>query len=146
MANVVTGPRGPHKPVERVDKAAPVAVAEGSIAYGSAVKSYRVQITAPYDIHNPQTGRVTRAEPKVAQFREFTYIASGEDQEIIDELDKIAGVGKKIWRQADLDASIAAAKDNEVRMFVQANPEKVSEMLKEIAGAKDVAALVKDKK
>ena len=141
MVKVVTGVRGPHKPEERVEEPVHSHVEEGEVAYGSSIKHYRVQITAPYDIHNAATGRVTKAEPKVAQFREFAFIAS--DPEIIKELDKIAGIGKKLWRQADLTKAVAAAKDEEIRKFVAKDPEKVAQMLKEITGAKDVASLAK---
>ena len=148
MAEVVTGPRGPDKPGERDEKPTKVAAKADSseIVYESAVKNYRIQITSPFDIVDPAKGRVTPAKPLVAQFRDFVFIADSSKEhgpEIIEELDRVAGLGKKIWRQTEMTEAVAAAKDKEIRDFVTKQHEKVAMMLQEIVGAKGVASLAK---
>ncbi len=139
---VVTGLKGPGKVEgrEKAPLAGPVAAKANEVVYESVVKNYRLQITAPFDIVDTRTGRVTAADPKVAQFRENVFIT--EDTEVIEIMDagSCCGVGKEYWRQTDLTAAVEQRKDDEIRAFVAAHPEKVKAFLQE-REAKDVSEL-----
>lgn len=135
MPEVVTGLRQPTR--EAVEKSiasamaneAPTAQArrtpispEGTV-YESLYSRYRIQITAPAVVKDPQTGRETRVPPVVAQFEEGVYVNKERDPKKRKEYDRYIqenpfyGLGRHFWLQSERverDKAVSTAQAKQV--------------------------------
>ncbi len=112
-AQVVTGARGADvregKAVDAVSQLADqareakkVTRKPGEVVYQSKAANYRVQITAPASIFNPQTGRLEDVRPKAAKFSGGIFRTS--DQEVIQVIESLRGYGvnRDVWRVEEM--------------------------------------------
>ena len=117
---VITGARGPREQRESVaaDKRAKRALgvqqvtAPGKIRFQSAFANLRIQVTAPVDVRDPFTGRVTPGRPKAAQFRDHILDVDASNEDLLGWLKGHPAYGQKFWLMADV---IAEAKRQEVQ-------------------------------
>jgi hypothetical protein len=115
---VITGARGPR---DTRDAQAAEAKAkrgsglqrapEGKVRFQSAFSNLRIQLTAPTDIRDPFTGRITPGRPKAAQFRDNFYDVPVADVDTLQFLKSHPAYQKKFWL---LDDVIAEGKKQQV--------------------------------
>lgn len=127
---VITGARGPRdvREAQAADQRAKRGLGlkrapEGKVRFQATYSNLCIQLTAPPDLRDPFTGRITVSRPKKAQFRNHFYDANIGDQEVLDILQQHPNFGKTFWL---LDDIIEIAKKNEVeatRKRLQEDPE-----------------------
>jgi len=105
---------------------------EGKIRFQSAYSNLRLQLTAPPDLRDPFTGRVTVGRPKAAQFRDHFYDVKESDTEILDWLKSHPNFGSTFWLLSDV---VEIAKKQQVESVKQQlqDPEFAS-LVKEALG------------
>jgi hypothetical protein len=75
---------------------------DGKVRFQSRYANYRIQLTAPPDLRDPFTGRLTPGRPKAAQFREHEYDVEANDTEKIGWLKSHPQFGKTFWLYSDI--------------------------------------------
>lgn len=138
---VITGARGPREQRDAVaaDQKAKRALGvqqtstPGKVRFQSAFANLRIQVTAPADMRDPFTGRITPGRPKAAQFKEHILDVDEKNTDTLEWLKSHPSYGAKFWLMADV---IAEAKRQEVEQAkrILADPvqrEAVLEALKE---------------
>lgn len=140
---VVSGARGPReerKQVARqsVAKRNPVAFGDDKIVFQSKFASHRIQVTAPPDIKDPFTGRLTQGRPKVAQFREHILIVPKEDEDTIEWLTNHKNFRKDFWLLSEIIAE-GKKQEREHAKRVLMDPEQREAIMAELkeSGALD---------
>lgn len=115
---VITGARGPRdvRNAQAAEKQAkrglglkiaPLDV----IRFQSAYANLRVQLTAPPDIRDPFTGRLTPGRPKAAQFKDHFYDVKVTEEDKLGWMKSHPAFGKSFWLLSDV---IAEAKKKQV--------------------------------
>lgn len=106
---VITGARGPRdvRDAQANEKKAKRGLGlkrapEGKIRFQAAFANLRIQLTAPPDLRDPFTGRITAGRPKAAQFRNHFYDVDASNTEVIDLLKSSPNFGKTFWLLADV--------------------------------------------
>jgi len=136
---VITGARGPRdvRDAQAADQKAKRTLGlrkapEGKIRFQSAYSNLRLQLTAPPDLRDPFTGRVTVGRPKAAQFRDHFYDVKESDTEILDWLKSHPNFGATFWLLSDV---VEIAKKQQVESVKQQlqDPEFAS-LVKEALG------------
>jgi len=136
---VITGARGPRdvRDAQAADQKAKRTLGlrkapEGKIRFQSAYSNLRLQLTAPPDLRDPFTGRVTVGRPKAAQFRDHFYDVKESDAEILDWLKSHPNFGSTFWLLSDV---VEIAKKQQVESVKQQlqDPEFAS-LVKEALG------------
>jgi hypothetical protein len=120
---VITGARGPREARElqvaekRSKRTLGLGRAPaGKVRYQAAFANLRLQITAPPDLRDPFTGRITVSRPKAAQFRDHFYDVEATNKEVIDILQAHPNFGKTFWLLSDV---IEIAKKQQVESVKQ---------------------------
>lgn len=101
---VITGARGPREVREAQGLEAKAKrnsglgkQPEGKIRFQSRFANLRIQLTAPPDLRDPFTGRLTPGRPKAAQFRDHSYDVDKNDTEKIGWLTSHPNYGQSFW-------------------------------------------------
>lgn len=110
----------------------------GKLRFQALYSNLRIQLTAPPDLRDPFTGRLTPGRPKAAQFRDHVYDVDENDVERIGWLKAHPAYGKSFWLWSDV---VEQGKRQEVEHAkrILADPEQraaVLQALKE-SGVKD---------
>ena len=136
---VITGARGPRDVRESqvADKKAKRALGlkrapEGKIRFQSPYSNLRIQLTAPPDLRDPFTGRVTVGRPKAAQFRNNFYDVDASNSEVLDILKSHPNFGKTFWLLSDVIAQAEKQQVESVKQQLQ-DPEFAA-LVKEALG------------
>lgn len=136
---VITGARGPREQRNAVaeEKKAKRALGlkkapEGKVRFQSPYANLRIQLTAPPDLRDPFTGRVTAGRPKAAQFRNNFYDVDASNTEILDILKSHPNFGKTFWLLSDVIAIAEKQQVEDVRQKLQ-DPE-FAKLVKEALG------------
>lgn len=137
---VITGARGPREAREitaaeqRAKRDSGLGKQpEGKIRFQSRFANLRIQLTAPPDLRDPFTGRLTPGRPKAAQFRDHEYDVDATDTEKIGWLKDHPAFGKSFWLWSDI-VEEAKRQDVQNAKRILADPEQraaVLEALKE---------------
>lgn len=88
----------------------------GKIRFQAAFANLRIQLTAPPDLRDPFTGRVTAGRPKAAQFRDHFYDVEETNTEVLDILKSSPNFGKTFWLLSDV---VEVAKKQQVESVKQ---------------------------
>ena len=139
-AEVISGARGPRderKTLSDGSQGNPVAQRPGKIVFQSAFATHRIQVTAPPDIKDPFTGRLTQGRPKTAQFRNNLLAVDESDDDMLSWLRGHPKFNVEFWLLSDV---IAAAKDaqRQVARDVLADPEQREALLAELRESGDL--------
>lgn len=137
---VITGARGPRE-VREAQAAEQKAKRdsglgkqpEGKIRFQSRYANLRIQLTAPPDLRDPFTGRLTPGRPKAAQFRDHVYDVGADETDKIGWLKTHPAFGKSFWLWSDV-VEESRRQDRESAKRILADPEQraaVLEALKE---------------
>ncbi len=132
---VITGARGPRderKTLSDGSQRNPVGDKRpGKIVFQSAFATHRIQVTAPPDIKDPFTGRLTQGRPKTAQFRNNILAVDEKDDDMLSWLRGHPKFNTEFWLLSDV---IQAGKDaqREVAREVLADPEQRAALLAEL--------------
>ena len=116
---VITGARGPREQRDAVaaEKKAKRALGvqqiqpAGKVRFQSKVSNLRIQVTAPADVRDPFTGRLTPGRPKAAQFRDNFLDVDEKNTDTLEWLKNHPLYGVTFWLLADV---IEEAKKQEV--------------------------------
>jgi len=106
---------------------------EGKVRFQSAFSNLRIQVTAPVDLRDPFTGRITPGRPKAAQFRENVYDVPIGDTDTLNHLKTHPGYGVKFWLLDDIIQEAKKVQVEQARRILM-DPEQrdaVLEALKE---------------
>ena len=132
---VITGARGPRserKTLSDGSQRNPVGDKRpGKIVFQSAFATHRIQVTAPPDIKDPFTGRLTQGRPKTAQFRNNILAVDEKDDDMLQWLRGHPKFNVEFWLLSDV---IQAGKDAQrgVAREVLADPEQREALLAEL--------------
>ena len=137
---VISGARGPRdvrdaqaaeaKSKRPLGTKAPV----GKVRFQSRYANLRIQVSAPADIRDPFTGRITPGRPKAAQFRDHNYDVAETDSDQLQFLKDHPAYGRTFWLLSDI---VEAARKEQVastKRQLEADPEfraAILEALKE---------------
>ena len=106
---VITGARGPRDTrnaqadEKRAKKNSGLQRApEGKVRFQSAFSNLRIQVTAPTDLRDPFTGRITPGRPKAAQFRDNFYDVPVGDVDTLAFMKAHPAYGVKYWLLEDV--------------------------------------------
>jgi len=137
---VITGARGPRserKTLSDGSQRNPVGERPGKIVFQSAFATHRIQVTAPPDIKDPFTGRLTQGRPKTAQFRNNILAVDEKDDDMLAWLRGHPKFNIEFWLLSDV---IQAGKDaqREVAKEVLADPEQRAALLAELRESGDM--------
>lgn len=138
---VITGARGPRdvRDAQAAEKKAKKALGlttvtpEGKVRFQSAFANLRIQVTAPADLRDPFTGRLTPGRPKAAQFRDHFYDVDAKELDTLEFMKAHPAYGQKFWLLEDV-IKVARQKEVEHAKRVLADPDQraaVIEALKE---------------
>lgn len=75
---------------------------DGKVRFQSRFANLRIQLTAPPDLRDPFTGRLTPGRPKAAQFRDHVYDVDASDAEKIGWLKDHPAYGRSFWLWSDV--------------------------------------------
>ena len=133
-AEVISGARGPRserKTLGDGSQERPVAQRPGKVVFQSAFANHRIQVTAPPDIKDPFTGRLTQGRPKTAQFRNNILAVDDKDDDMLTWLRSHPKFNVEFWLLSDV---IAAAKDAQraTAREVLSDPEQREALLAEL--------------
>jgi hypothetical protein len=114
-----------------------VAEQKDKIVFQSAFATHRIQVTAPPDIKDPFTGRLTQGRPKTAQFRNNILAVDSKDEDMLQWLRNHPKFGVEFWLLSDV---IQAGKDaqRDVAKQVLADPEQREALLAELRESGDM--------
>jgi hypothetical protein len=109
----------------------------GKIVFQSAFASHRIQVTAPPDIKDPFSGRLTQGRPKTAQFRNNILAVDEKDEDMLAWLRGHPKFNIEFWLLSDV---IQAGKDaqRETARQVLADPEQREALLAELKESGDL--------
>lgn len=123
---VITGARGPRdvRNAQADEKKAKRGLGlkkapEGKIRFQSAYANLRLQLTAPPDLRDPFTGRITPGRPKAAQFRNHFYDVDASNTEVLDLVKSSPNFGKTFWLLSDVIALAEKQQVEEVKQKLQ---------------------------
>jgi hypothetical protein len=88
-------------------------------------------VTAPPDIKDPFTGRLTQGRPKVAQFREHILVLPKKDEDTIEWLTNHKSFRKDFWLMSDIIAEAKRAEREQAKRVLQ-DPEQREAILAEL--------------
>lgn len=131
---VVTGARGPREERNAVvagTKRNPVAFDGDEIVFQSRYANHRIQVTAPPDMKDPFTGRITQGRPKVAQFRDHILRVKKKDQDTIEWLSEHPAFRRDFWLFSEVQEAARAAEREQAKR-VLADPEQRAALLAEL--------------
>lgn len=134
QAEVITGARGPRderKTLSDGSQDKPVEQRKGYVVFQSAFATHRIQVTAPPDLKDPFTGRMTQGRPKTAQFRNNILAVKETDDDTLAWLRAHPKFNVEFWLLSDV---IEAAKGEQRRVAagVLADPEQRAALLAEL--------------
>ena len=134
QAEVISGARGPRDERSTLSDGSqerPVAQRKGYIVFQSAFATHRIQVTAPPDIKDPFTGRLTQGRPKTAQFHNNILAVKETDDDTLTWLREHPKFNVEFWLLSDV---IEAAKEEQrkVAKGVLADPEQRAALLAEL--------------
>jgi len=133
-AEVISGARGPRSERKTLGDGSqenPVAQRPGKVVFQSAFATHRIQVTAPPDIKDPFTGRMTQGRPKTAQFRNNILAVDESDDDMLSWLRSHPKFNTEFWLLSDViqagkDAQRAVARD------VLSDPEQREALIAEL--------------
>lgn len=133
---VVTGARGPREERKAVAgqataKRNPVAFGDDKIVFQSRYANHRIQVTAPPDIKDPFTGRLTQGRPKVAQFREHILMVNKSDEDQLEWLTNHPNFRRDFWLMSEIIEE-GKKQDREQAKRVLLDPEQREAILAEL--------------
>ena len=133
-AEVISGARGPRserKTLSDGSQGNPVAQRPGKVVFQSAYANHRIQVTAPPDIKDPFTGRLTQGRPKTAQFRNNILAVDEKDDDMLSWLRGHPKFQTEFWLLSDV---IQAGKDaqRQVARDVLSDPEQREALIAEL--------------
>ena len=139
---VVTGARGPREERKAVAAQAtakqnPVAFGDDKIVFQSRFANHRVQVTAPPDIKDPFTGRLTQGRPKTAQFREHILAVNKKDDDTIQWLTNHPAFRRDFWLLSDMLAQAKRAEREQVKRVLM-DPEQKAMIVAELKESGDL--------
>lgn len=137
---VITGARGPRdvRDAQAAEKKAKrdsgiSKQPDGKIRFQARYANLRIQLTAPPDLRDPFTGRLTPGRPKAAQFKDHIFDVKADDEEQIAWLKEHPKFGVDFWLWSDVMAE-AKRRDVEDAKRILTDPDNraaVLEALKE---------------
>lgn len=149
---VITGARGPRdvRDAQAADQKAKRNSGlgrqpEGKVRFQSRFANLRIQLTAPPDLRDPFTGRLTPGRPKAAQFKDHFYDVDATDTDRLGWLKEHPSYGKNFWLWSDVMEAAKKAELENVRQILK-DPEQraaVLEALKE-SGVEDFSLPTKE--
>lgn len=137
---VITGARGPRdvRDAQVADKVAKRTLGAkapaGKVRFQSRYANYRIQLTAPPDLRDPFTGRLTAGRPKAAQFRDHFYDVAETDTETLNYLTSHPAFGRTFWLLSEIVEQARKAQVAATKQQLQSDPEfraRIIEALKE---------------
>jgi hypothetical protein len=139
---VVTGARGPREERKAVAsqsaaKRNPVAFGDDKIVFQSRYANHRIQVTAPPDLKDPFTGRLTQGRPKVAQFREHILMIKKDDEDTLHWLTNHPNFKIDFWLLSDVIEE-GKRQEREQAKRVLMDPEQREAILAELKESGDL--------
>lgn len=139
---VITGARGPKAErtalgKKNAAKRSPVEQMKGSVVFQSVYANHRIQVTAPPDIKDPFTGRLTQGRPKTAQFRNNILVVKDSDEDTLTWLRSHPKFGVEFWLLADVIAE-GKKREREHARNVLADPDQRAALLAELKESGDL--------
>lgn len=138
---VISGARGPRDvrdaqvAEKRASKAAlGMKAPAGKIRFQSRYSNLRIQISAPADIRDPFTGRITAGRPKAAQFRNNFFDVAETDEDTLKWLKEHPAYGRNFWLLSDVVEQARKIQVDNVKRQLESDPEfkaRVLEALRE---------------
>lgn len=101
---------------------------EGKVRFQSRYANLRLQLTAPPDLRDPFTGRLTPGRPKAAQFRDHVYDCGTDETDKIGWLKTHPAFGKSFWLWSDV-VEEGRRQDRENAQRILADPEQRAAVL-----------------
>jgi hypothetical protein len=95
----------------------------GEVVYQSKASNFRVQITAPASIFNPQTGRIEDQRPKAAKFSGGIFRTTDPETIAVIESLRGYGVNRDVWRVEAMTEHRRAEQAREYAFNLQSDPE-----------------------